>query len=675
MARYTDDSKDRVRDAADLVEIVSARGTELRRAGPNSYSGLCPFHDERTPSFSVDPHAKVYYCFGCQARGDVFTFVQETEGVDFVGAMELLADRYGVELAHEGGEDPREAERRRRRARILELLSRTCGYYERVLWDTGEAARARDYLAGRGLATELLREFRVGYAQSAWDQVLTRSLRAGFSEAELREAGLSQRSRETGRPYDRFRERIMFPLADVRGRVLGFGARAMRDNQQPKYVNTADSDTYHKGRELYGADLARVPAARAGRVIVCEGYTDVIALHQAGLRETVGLMGTAMTDEQVGALARMASTVLLALDADSAGQEAMLRAAEVAARARLELRVVALPAGSDPADLVARDGAQAVHDAVAASVPFVRFRVQRVLDAGDDSSPEGRDRMLEQLRPVFATLPTGAMREELMRVVSGRLGLREGVTEGLLGGVRQAPRAATRTPAARTAPQRRPLDRREQTERTFLALCVALPKAGREALGALDLHEHFTSDLTRRAAAHLLEHIDAPSSGADGDEELAELLTELSMRAARETAHPQALEVENLQLELARIDRTIQTARAEGRTAVAQLGAERSAVKQALDRAYDRVLVRPGDGCDTRGCPGACSSGRAPGETPAGPRGRARAAERRLRHPRAPGLKSRHPETTHQVVELCRGRRPCAHAAIWGSSIGRAFGC
>ncbi len=472
MALYTSTSKDRVRDAVDFVELVSAR-TELRRAGPSRYEGLCPFHEERTPSFGIDPTQKVYHCFGCQASGDAFTFVQETEGVDFKGALELLAERYGVELEREQ-EDPREAERRRRRERLLELLARTAAYYERCLWESKEALGAREYLEGRGLGEAILREFRVGYAPSAWDCVLGASRRGGFSEQELYATGLAQRSRENGRPYDRFRGRIMFPLADVRGRVLGFGARAMREEQKPKYLNTADNDVYHKGLHLYGADLARAHAARAGAVILCEGYTDVIALQQAGLRNAVGLMGTALTGEQVGELARMAQTVLLALDADSAGQEAMLRAAGLAAKRKLELRVVALPAGTDPAELVQREGGEAMNAAVEGSVAFVRFRVERVLAAGDHSSPEGRDRMVEELRPVFAMLPPSTTRMELTQLVSGRLSLPESVMETLLapqggggsgpaGGPPALPRTASRaerTPSGRSSRCASPRHRR-----------------------------------------------------------------------------------------------------------------------------------------------------------------------------------------------------------------------
>jgi DNA primase len=642
VALYKTESKDRVRDAVDFVELVSAR-TELRRAGPARYEGLCPFHEERTPSFGIDPTQKVYYCFGCQASGDLFTFVQETEGVDFRGALELLAERYGIELEREE-EDPREAERRKKRERLLELLSRTAGYYERYLWESSEAAKAREYLLGRGLGEEILREFRVGYAPSAWDRVLLASRRGGFSEAELYATGLAQRSRENGRPYDRFRARITFPLSDIRGRVLGFGARAMSEDgaevgrgdggagRRPKYLNTSDNDVYHKGLHLYGADLARAHAAKAGQVILCEGYTDVIALHQAGMRNAVGLMGTALTSEQVGELARMAQTVLMALDADTAGQDAMLRASALAAKRKLELRVVALPEGADPAELIQREGPEAIAAAVARSVAFVRFRVERVLAAGETDSPEGRDKVIEELRPVFATLPPSAMRMELTRLVSSRLALPESLAEQLLaaagagrggsvaGGAGGAPASGARQGAGGTggaagvAARRgssggRPgaVSRREDTERAFLALCIAAPEEGSAALHALDVEQDFSGDLLRRAALHLRDGgLEAPmsqapgesaeeGSGPEGDEQLRGLLAELIVQAGGEAPNPGMLEVQRLQLELARLDRGIQRARGQEDTDVTSLAREKAALKIEFDRAYARVLEQTGE--------------------------------------------------------------------------------
>jgi DNA primase len=630
VALYTNESKDRVRDAVDFVELVSAR-TELRRAGPARYEGLCPFHEERTPSFGIDPTQKVYHCFGCQASGDVFTFVQETEGVDFKGALELLAERYGVELQREQ-EDPREAEQRGRRERLLELLERTTAYYERYLWESSEAESARSYLADRGIGEEILREFRVGYAPSAWDRVLMASRRGGFSEQELYATGLAQRSKQNGQPYDRFRSRIMFPLTDIRGRVLGFGARALGEERssdsggtpgtgagRPKYLNTSDNDVYHKGLHLYGAHLARAHAARAGEVVLCEGYTDTIALHQAGMRNAVGLMGTALTGEQVGELARMAQTVLLALDADSAGQEAMLRASSLAAKRKLELRVVVLPAGTDPAELLHREGPEAMNAALKESVAFVRFRVERVLAGGDDSSPEGRDRMIEELRPVFATLPPSAMRMELTRMVSGRLALPESLAEKLLAsgedrGSERRPargqprRAADDRPVAGSTARGGGLSRREDTERAFLALCIASPDEGALALQSLEVDEHFASELLRRAARRLREgdlrepmtDASGEAPGLDGDPELKGLLAELVVEAGRwpisgRSPHPAMLEVQRLQLELARVDRKIQRARGQESGDVSELAQRRAEVKREFDRAYGRVLEETGD--------------------------------------------------------------------------------
>ena len=370
MPRYTADSKERVRDAIDFVELVGAR-TELRKSGQRRYSGLCPFHDERTPSFGIDPVEKLYHCFGCGEGGDVFKFVMETEGLDFQSALESLAERAGVELEAEE-EDPRAAKRRDREGRLLALLERTAAYYVRVLWESKEAADARAYLLGRGLSEGALRQFRVGYSPSAWDTVLNASRRAGYGNEEVFAAGLAVRGRE-GRIYDVFRGKIMFPLADRRGRVRGFGARAMRDGQGPKYVNTREGEVFTKGRQLFGIDIARAAAAKAGSVVLAEGYTDVIALHQAGFGNAVGVMGTALTAEQAREIGGLASVVLLCLDADAAGQQAAVRAASVLPD-RLELRVVGMPAGSDPADVVGEEGgAERMRGLLEGAVPFARF--------------------------------------------------------------------------------------------------------------------------------------------------------------------------------------------------------------------------------------------------------------------------------------------------------------
>ena len=594
MTRYTADSRDRVRDAVDMVALVSAR-TELRRAGANSYFGLCPFHDERTPSFHVSPDEKLYHCFGCQASGDPFSFVMETEGLDFTGTLEALAGRFGVQLEAEA-ENPQAAARRQRRERLQSLLARAAVYYMRCLWESREAERAREYLLGRGLSEDTLRSFRIGYAPSAWDRLLGASRSAGFSEEELLTVGLVQRSKDQpGRVYDRFRERIMFPASDARGHVLGFGARAMRENQLPKYLNTADGELYHKRDVLYGIDLARSAAARAGRMIIVEGYTDVLALHQAGFSNTVGVMGTSLTEEQLGALARVVGVIEMCLDADRAGQDAMLRAARVAAGRKIELRVVPLPQGTDPAELVERQGAEALRALVESSVSFVVFEVERILEVADTASAEGRDRALDELQPVVAELPASVLREDLLRRIAGRLELSEARLGSL--GVAGAPgtasprgaeRAAAVGGAAETAVR---ADTGVRAERTFLALCVALPEAGRTALGTIDPQQLLTSEPLRRAAAHIAPRTDRPLSDLPpDDEQLAHVVADLVARAGRMPDVDQArLEHARLVLELGRIDRAIRRARVQAGADVASLAREREEVLEGIRRVVGRL--------------------------------------------------------------------------------------
>lgn len=597
MTRYTKDSRDRVFDAVDMIALVSSR-TELRRAGVDSYFGLCPFHDERTPSFHVRPDEKHYHCFGCQASGDPFAFVMETEGLDFKQALEALADRFGVKLESEA-DDPQAASRRQRRDRLQTLLGRAAAYYSRYLWEAREALPARSYLLGRGFGEETLREFRVGYAPSAWDRMLLASRKAGFSDDELLTVGLAQRSRsQPGQIFDRFRARIMFPSCDARGKVLGFGARAMRDNQPPKYLNTSDGELYHKRSQLFGIDLSRANAARAGRMILVEGYTDVLALHQAGLRNAVGIMGTALTEEQVGELERIVKVLELCLDADRAGQDAMLRAARLAAGRKLELRVVPLPEGADPSELIVRDGADALRARVENSVPFVVFHVERILDRADLRSAEGRDRALSELQPVLTDLSASVLRDDLMQRVAGRLELSEGRLATLVAGgagatARPHPgnggssRAAVRVPAPA-------VDQEIRAERAFLALCIALPSEGQAMLAAVDPEELLLSGVMRRAAAHLRGRTQAPLSDLPpDDEQLSRAIAELVALAGRGTdGSPAQLEHARLVLELGRLDRAIRRARGTGEGDVTSLARERQDVLESIRTVVAR-LERP----------------------------------------------------------------------------------
>jgi len=561
VALISTESLERVKQAVDIVEVISAH-TDLRRQGTR-WVGLCPFHEERTPSFSVDAQEKLYHCFGCGVGGDTIKFVEEKEGLGFAEAVELLADRYGVELEREK-EDPRAEAKRQQRRRLGELLDRTASFYAAYLWDSDEAAKAREYLAQRGLGGEVLRAFAVGFAPSAWDTVLLRGQRAGFKVEELRGVGLAQRGRGGGE-YDRFRSRIMFPIRDRRGRTLGYGGRAMRSDQGAKYVNTAETDFFHKSQMLYGIDLAKAAIAKAGRAVVVEGYTDVLALHQAGVEEAVGVMGTAITEEQVAALSGMVDEVVLALDADAAGQEAMLRAQRVAAGRKMRLRVVAMPTGEDPAEMIVGEGgAERFRALVDGALELTAFQVGLAIARTDSSSPAERDRALDtEIAPILAGMGEGASRDDLIRQVAEKFDMEPAMVMGKVVAARPATGGPVASPgrhAPATAPRRTAeLTSRERRERALLAMCIALPAEGKEYLARLT-GEHLSSG-GLRAAEWLCEHPEDPASNLPHDDsELAGLIAELVILAHDEPASPEAMELNYLLLEQRRIEAEIAAA-------------------------------------------------------------------------------------------------------------------
>jgi DNA primase len=584
MALISSESLERVKQTADIVEVISAH-TDLRRQGTR-WVGLCPFHEERTPSFSVDAQEKLYHCFGCGVGGDTIKFVEEKEGLAFADAVELLAERYGVELEREK-EDPRAEARRQQRRRLEQLLDRTATFYATYLWDSAEAAKAREYLAERGLGEETLRAFGVGYAPSAWDQVLLRGQRAGFKVGELRGVGLAQRGRSGGE-YDRFRSRIMFPIRDRRGRALGFGGRAMRSDQGAKYVNTAETDFFHKSKMLYGIDRAKAAIAKAGRAVVVEGYTDVLALHQAGVEEAVGVMGTAITEEQVAELSGMVEEVVLALDADAAGQEAMLRAQRVAAGRRMGIRVAAMPAGVDPAEMMAEEGgAERFRELVDGAVELSAFQVGLVLERTDTGSPAERDRALGEVAPIIAAMGESISRDDLVRRVAERLDLEPAMVMGRvtaarpLSGGRGEPGAGEPAPRVARAGGAE-LTSRERRERALLAMCVAEPEEGRQYLERLS--DDHLSALGGRALRWLREHPeDLASNLPQDDDELAGLITELVILAGDEPSSGEAMELNFMLLEQRRLEAEIAAAgEADDYERRAVLSRERAALVERI---------------------------------------------------------------------------------------------
>jgi DNA primase len=425
--RFSEEFKERVREATDLVDLAT-QYTELRRAGSDRLVGSCPLHDERTPSFTVSPGKQLFKCFGCDAGGDAFSLVQLKEALDFPAALEFLARRAGIELQDQD-EDPRAQAQRRRRARELVPLDRAAAFYAEHLRSPRSPAAigAAEYLASRGIPDAIRDQFKIGFAPTGGTALLNAARAAGFATNEMRDVGLITRRRGGGALQDRFRGRLMFPVCDVQGRVLGFGARKLANARGPKYVNSPTGAIYSKGQLLFGAHHARAAAAKAGAVIVVEGYLDALAMHQAGICNTVALMGTAATEHQIAALKRLAPTVVLTLDADEAGGEAILRAGALAQRAGMTALVATLPHGSDPAVFVQRYGADAAHELVARAHAFARAQVQLHLERANTTTAEGKDRAVAELRDVFAEIPPSALREELLELVAQHLAFDPGI--------------------------------------------------------------------------------------------------------------------------------------------------------------------------------------------------------------------------------------------------------
>ena len=536
MTRIRHASVEAVKDAVDMIDLVSGR-TQLKRSGVE-WRGRCPFHDERTASFWVNPQDKVYYCFGCQAKGDAIGFVQETEALEFAAAVEWLADRYGVTLEYDES-SPQEDRRRAQQDRLLSLLDITAGFYQRYLWEAAEAGAARTYLDERGIRRETAEQFRLGFASAAPDRVRRAALARDFTAAELDQAGLGARG------GDRFRDRLMFPLTDARGRVRGFGARQMPGGRPPKYLNTSNGPVFRKEDILYGLDHARRAIARDGAAIVVEGYTDVIMLHQAGIDRAVASMGTALTDGQVTELRRLCTTVFLAFDADAAGQEASLRGMERARAKGLNVRVVRLPGGRDPADVAADDPA-ALSAALEAAEPYLTYRVRLALDSGGS-----RDDRYQRAHALLSAAPPSVERDDLVRTVADRLDLSEDLTARL-----SIPAAGTAGNGHRTGARVR-LSPRERDERLFLGLCLAFPERGLDLLSSLDV-AHFPEP-GRWEAATVVRRTLSGEQAPEEDRTWSSVIAELTALASQEATSETVLEELFWKLRLRRVEDELKT--------------------------------------------------------------------------------------------------------------------
>jgi DNA primase len=412
-----DEEVAQVRAATDIVALISEHSL-LKKVG-RRWSGLCPFHTEKTPSFSVNAEEGFYYCFGCQQSGDAITFVRAMDGLDFVDAVRFLADRAGITL-HEDQEAGRD---HKRRSELLDALERAVAWYHERLLRSPDAGPARDYLRSRGYDGDVVRQFRLGWAPDDWD-TLAKALR--LPEKVLSDSGLGFVNRR-GRAQDFFRARILFPICDPTGRPVALGGRilpprsgqAAPERPEPKYKNSQESPIYSKRRTLYALNWAKKGVISQGEVVVCEGYTDVIGCFQAGVPWAVATCGTALAEEHFTLLRNFAKRIVLAYDADAAGQSATSRVYEWERKHEVDVVVADLPGGSDPGDL-ARTDPRALARAVKEARPFLQFRVDRMLGAGDLTTAEGRARAAEAALTAVAEHPDDLVRDQYVMQLADR---------------------------------------------------------------------------------------------------------------------------------------------------------------------------------------------------------------------------------------------------------------
>ena len=527
-----DEDVERVRQGSDLVDVVS-KHVALRKVG-RRWTGLCPFHAERTPSFSVNGEEGLYYCFGCQARGDVISFVRQVEQLDFVGAVEWLAARAGITLHYTTAGEGKE---RQRRKRLVEAMALAVDWYHERLLSAPDAAAARGYLRSRGYDGDIVRQYKLGWAPDEWD-ALSRALK--LPDDVLRDTGLGFLNRRN-RQQDSFRARVLFPIGDVQGDPVAFGGRIMPGAEGPKYKNSSDTSIYAKGRVLYGLDRAKSAIVAADEVIICEGYTDVIGFDLVGLPRAVATCGTALTEDHLRSLRSFARRIVLAFDADAAGQAAADRVYEWERRFDLDVSVAAMPAGSDPADL-ARTDPDVLRAAVEQAVPLLGFRVARVLEAARLSTPEGRTRAAEAALDVIREHPNELVRDQYVMQVAAHCQqdpdrLRGVLSRALRTGTVSMPAETTTRRAAETAEvvAIRLLVHRWDETAPFLSEVLFTDGVTLDAFRALATTErvHDAIEVASPEAAELLARLDQqPDQAAalDPAVEIGHLITNAAQR-------------------------------------------------------------------------------------------------------------------------------------------------
>ncbi len=448
MAKIKEEDIDALRERADIVDVVSGY-TSLKKAGGHTLKGLCPFHSEKTPSFTVDSARGLFHCFGCQEGGNVYQFVQKVENLPFPEAVEWLARRVGFDLRYEEMR-PGEKQASGLRARITKANAEAASFFHKVLLESSDALQARRYLEGRGFDRETAERWQLGYAPGR-NSLCKHLLAKGFTQQEIEQADLGRKSERDSSLYDTFRQRIMFPTWNLQGDVVAFGARAMGD-AQPKYLNTSETPVFSKSRVMYGLNRAKSAIAR-GSAVVVEGYTDVIALHEAGIEEAVATNGVALGDTHFALLKKFSERAVLMLDSDTAGKGATERSFGVHHRIGLDVLVAPLPPGRDPADVVAEDGVDGITKAIDSARPILEFVLEETLAKLPMDTPEARSRAVREAARVLGWHPDPIARGEYAFMAARRIGVEVGVVQRALS---EAPAGGASNGSDRPAERRIP---------------------------------------------------------------------------------------------------------------------------------------------------------------------------------------------------------------------------
>ncbi|MGH3733565.1 MAG: DNA primase [Acidimicrobiales bacterium] len=514
-----------VRAASDIVALISET-VALKRTGQR-WTGLCPFHGEKTPSFSINAEEGRYYCFGCRASGDQITWVRETQHLDFMDALRQLADRAGIELHEDANAGPA----RKERQETMAAMDRAVNWYHERLLTSPDARAARDYLRSRGIGGDVARQFKLGWAPDEWDALAT-SLK--LKEKVLGATGLGFVNKRDRR-QDALRARIIFPIFDPSGKAIAVGGRILPSGNEsppdgraePKYKNSPETPIYSKRRTLYALNFAKEDIIKSEEVIVCEGYTDVIAFFNAGMPRAVATCGTALGEEHFRIMRNFAKRIVLAYDADSAGQSAAASVYQWERQHEVDVAVAKLPKGSDPAELAQRDPA-ALREAIEKAVPFLRFRLERVLEGANLSTAEGRARAAESAMDVLAEHPSELVRDQYIQELVGRLGLDQNMLRARVRELAKNPRErSVREIANEPPPRRQPRSSMPRPGLEALRLIVHGPTAMRERF----VSPYFVNEVQRDIfealcrKANVSELID--EFERRGEDEQAQILSEL----------------------------------------------------------------------------------------------------------------------------------------------------